>query len=248
MKRVIAITLAIILAAPLPACSTASLTEASTDPSTESTTVPATDFTTEPLATDFTTEPPVTDPPATDPPVTDPPATEPLATDPPATEPPATEPPVTNPPATTAPPTEGKGCSPWCLTGEFTVIVEPTTTSTGLQVAYCEKCGKEFLDEIAKLIVPEKLRNVDPRIAIYQDVAHGYVHYSYKTLHVTDTRTWDGAPRMVITEEDYLDISYYKQDGSLVTFTLRPVEGHTNNFAILEDGSYNTGLWGDFQD
>lgn len=170
--------------------------------------------------------------------------TKPSTTKPTMTGPLPTKPPIT----TTVPPTEAEPCSPWCLLGDFTTILEPTTTSTGLRVAYCKKCGKEYVDEVAKLIVPEKLENVDARITIWEIVAHGHVSYKYKDLSVLDRRSWDGAPIMKITEDDGLDITYYKQDGSRVNYYLQPVEGYVHSFVILEDGSYSVGLIGDYND
>ena len=188
--------------------------------STNSTTAPTTEPTTAP-----TTEPI----PA--------PTTKPTVTDPPATVSPVTEPPTT----------KEKECSPWCLFGEFTTILEPTATSTGLQVAYCKNCGKEFLDEIPRLISPEKLENIDPRITITKNVADCTVAYDYKNLGVWDLRSWGGAPIMVITEDDCLEITYFKQDGSEVVYLLKPVKDAKVWISIWEDGSYRYHIFDGFE-
>lgn len=160
------------------------------------------------------------------------------------TEPPASDPPATVPPAT-PPATTGGTCS-WAHDyGEFTVILEPTTTSEGLEVAYCKNCGEECTSEIERLIIPEKLENIDPRITIL--TANGNVSYEYKSLAVWDLRSWGGAPIMVITEDDCLDITYFKQDGSKVVYLLEPVEDAAVWISIWEDGSYRYHIFDGFE-
>lgn len=214
-------------------------------PAQASTTHPVTvplDISPQTEATKSTTEP-ITEP-------TTAPTTEPTpasTTNPTATNPPLTNPPATAPPVTESPTTEEKECSPWCLFGKFTTILEPTATSTGLQVAYCKNCGKEFLDEIPRLISPEKLENIDPRITITKNVADCTVAYDYKNLGVWDLRSWGGAPIMVITEDDCLEITYFKQDGSEVVYLLKPVEDAKVWISIREDGSYRYHIFDGFE-
>lgn len=281
MKRMSAITMAIILTITLMACSTTNPIHTTTEVITEPVTANVPD--TLPFSPDIPTAPPAapeptnlegtdpsepsqpkpTEPPATfDPPEQDTPEatedpttpsinpTEPQPTQPKPTpsEPETTEPEVTEPEVTEPPATEETICKPWCVLGEFTTILEPTTTSTGLEVAYCKNCGKEFFNEIPRLISPEKFENVDPRITIRKNIADSTVSYIYKDLCVVDTRAWGGAPIMVITEDDYLDITYYKQDGTMVSYTLRPFEGYVNRLVILDNGSFATQLIGDFND
>lgn len=188
----------------------------------------------EPTAPEPTTEP------------TTAPTNEPTI-DVPVTEPPTTEPPATDPPVADPPETEEKTCSPWCHFGDFTTILEPTTISTGLKVAYCKNCGQEFIDEIPRLISPEKLENIDPRITITKNVADCTVAYDYKNLGVWDLRSWGGAPIMVITEDDCLEITYFKQDGSKVVYLLKPVEDAKVWISIWEDGSYRYHIFDGFE-
>ena len=42
--------------------------------------------------------------------------------------------------------------------------------------------------------------------------------------------------------------SYLKADGSKVTVTMTPVTGYIDRLVILEDGTYQTGIIGDFSD
>lgn len=173
------------------------------------------------------------------------PTTEPTPA--PTTKPTVTDPPATNPPAT-VPPSNGGTCGWTHHFGEFTTILEPTTTSTGLQVAYCRDCGEEFIDKIPRLISSEKLENIDQRITIHKNIADSTVSYTYKDISVWDVRSWGGAPIMVITEGDSLDVIYFKQDGSKVEWSLEPFAGYHKTMIIHEDGSYRIALFGDFND
>ena len=76
-----------------------------------------------------------TEPEATEPGATEPEATEPEATEPEATEPEATEPEVTVPPHEHTP------------EAEWTVIDEPTCSTPGRKVLYCEECGEEIEED-----------------------------------------------------------------------------------------------------
>ena len=97
------------------------------------------------------------------------------------------------------------------------------------------------------MISPEKLENVDPRISISQNVADSTVSYNYKNLSVWDLRSWGGAPIMVITEDDCLDITYFKQDGSKVVYVLKPVEDAHVWISIREDGTFKYHIFDGFE-
>ena len=92
-------------------------------------------------------------------------------------------------------------------------------------------------------------KNVDPRIEIIVDL-NGFRDdsYRYKHLTVTDTRGWGDPPSISINDEDCFEISYFKADGIKVSLTLYPCEGYVSRCVLLEDGSYNTHLIGDFKD
>ena len=135
------------------------------------------------------------------------------------------------------------------LYGDWVYIQNASLTSTGYREAVCTRCGNVLGDTIPALnpAYATKYEGIDSRIVI--DVnGDGAVDYRYGKVAVVDTRTWGGAPILVITEEGGFDITYYKQDGSCVNYSLRPVEGYINQFVIWNDGAYATQLWGDFND
>ena len=104
---------------------------------------------------------------ATQPEATEPDATEPEATEPEATEPEATEPEVTEPPHEHTP------------DAEWTVIDEPTCSTPGKKVLYCEECGEE-IDEDEIPIDPEAHK-----------VDEWTVTEAANMLNPTDSRTGD---------------------------------------------------------
>lgn len=136
------------------------------------------------------------------------------------------------------------------LYGTWTVTVKPTTDSTGTRACTCTKCGHVLTETVAKLApeIAEKYENyIDPRIHI-EILPDGARYYYYSPVCVIDTRTWGDPPTISITGEGGFYVTYFKQDGSKVEWNLVPVPGYANRMVIWENGSYETGLIGGFDD
>lgn len=235
--------------------------------------IPATD----PPATDPPeTEPPVTEPstikaPATDPPTTNPPIYEPTVSEPATSEPSTTKPASGHKHTyteTVVAPTcteEGYtlhtcfGCGKTYksdkiherghLYGDWKYLITATLTREGYREAECRRCGYVHGGKVAKLnpAYAHKYENIDERIVIKTN-GNGAVSYFYYPVSVVDTRSWGGTATIRIKDNGGYSITYYKQDGTEVSCSLNPVEGYINRLVILEDGSYTTGLIGDFKD
>ena len=137
------------------------------------------------------------------------------------------------------------------LYGDWTTTKMPTTTETGEKQCVCSRCGDVKKETIAKLdeATAEKYEHyIDPRVEIKTVPTTGKVRYIYHPVEVTDGRAWGDPPTIRINDAGGFDITYYKQDGTKVSYILHPIEGYINRLTILNDGSYVTQLIGDYND
>lgn len=135
------------------------------------------------------------------------------------------------------------------LYGDWKYLTTATLTREGYREATCTRCGNVLGEKVDKLnpAYAHKYENVDDRIVV-RTYGNGVTAYTYNHVSVADSRTWGGTPIIEITSSGGFNITYYKQDGTEVSYYLRLVEGYTNSLTILEDGSYVTQLFGDYKD
>lgn len=136
------------------------------------------------------------------------------------------------------------------LYGDWTTTKMPTTTETGERQCVCSRCGNVNKETVATL--DESTANkyesyIDPRIEIRTN-GSGAVLYSYYPVRVVDSRAWGDPPTIRINDAGGFDVTYYKQDGTKVSYTLTPADGYVNQLVIFKDGSCGTQLFGDYKD
>lgn len=134
--------------------------------------------------------------------------------------------------------------------GDWKTTKQATTSATGEKQCVCTKCGHVLTETIPKLTpsTADKYESyIDPRVEI-KTLPDGAMYYYYDPVCVVDTRSWGDPPTISITSDGGFYVVYYKQDGSKVTYTLAPVAGYANRMVIFENGSFETGLIGDFSD
>ncbi len=135
------------------------------------------------------------------------------------------------------------------LYGSWKYLTTATLTREGYREATCGRCGNVLGDTVAKLdpAYAHKYENIDERIVI-SVYGNGRIGYFYYPVSVADARTWGGAPIIEITSSGGFNVSYYKQDGTEVSYYLRPIDGYVNSLTIRDDGSFVTQLFGDYKD
>lgn len=131
---------------------------------------------------------------------------------------------------------------------DWSVTKKATATEQGERCRTCSVCGK-VNTEIIPATNEQREYYIDPRLEI-DGLPDGATSYSIDSLHlgVIDTRTWGEPPSIYIIDDSYLSIVYYRQDGTKVYYSLKPVEGYYNNFVIFENGTFKTQLIGDYND
>lgn len=130
---------------------------------------------------------------------------------------------------------------------QWTVIKEATATATGERTRTCSVC-KKVNNEVIPATGEERETYIDPRITIKTYAGNGHRSYTYTHVGVVDVRTWGDPPSIRITSSGGLAVVYYKQDGTKVTCSINPVDEYFHDIVLLEDGTYNTRLIGDFKD
>ena len=135
------------------------------------------------------------------------------------------------------------------LYGDWKYLTTATLTREGYREATCTRCGNVLGNTIEKLdpAYAHKYENIDERIVIRVN-GNGAVSYSYYPVSVIDARTWGGAPIITITAQGGFDVTYFKQDGTKVSYYLYPVDEYVHRLAILDDGTYTIAFIGDFKD
>ncbi len=134
------------------------------------------------------------------------------------------------------------------LYGDWKYLTTATLTREGYREATCTRCGNVLGDTVAKLdpAYAHKYQNVDERIVV-RTYGNGVTGYTYNHVSVADFRTWGGTPLIAINSQGGFDVTYCKQDGTKVSCTINPRDGYVYRLAILEDGTFNTALIGDFK-
>ena len=134
--------------------------------------------------------------------------------------------------------------------GDWVTVVKPTATEEGKKEATCRWCENTISESIPKLTEDEVelyKKYIDPKIEI-KTSPNGAKSYRYKGVSVIDTRSWGEPPAIKVVDDSAFAITYAKKDGTIVKFTLKPVEGYVRRFVIKENGSYEINLIGDFSD
>ncbi len=131
--------------------------------------------------------------------------------------------------------------------GDWVTITEPTETEAGLKKRVCSRCSHEET-QVIPAMSDQRETYLDPNIRV-EDYGPGRVSYYYGNMSVVDRRSWGDGVSIRITEDGFLAIVYYLQDGTEVRYTLEPPsEGYAIRFIIAADGTWSTALNGDYND
>jgi len=136
------------------------------------------------------------------------------------------------------------------LYGDWETTKWPTQDSTGTEEARCTRCGNVITKTIPKLSNADSdtyANYIDSNIKI-ERLPDGATSYYRYPVDVIDTRTWGDPPTIRNLEDGGFFVVYYKQDGTKVEWTLPAIAGYVTRMVIWDDGSFETGVIGDFDD
>lgn len=135
------------------------------------------------------------------------------------------------------------------LYGNWETTVQPTTSTTGEKQCVCSRCGHVLSEVVPKLSTgtQNQYENyIDPRIEI--KIFNNVYSYYYGGVSVTDARSWGNPPYISITDTGGFTVIYCKQDGTIVTIPVVPLDGYINRCVLLDDGNYTIHPIGDYKD